>query len=207
MEQTRSTIVEKIQYPLIFNTGYKKNAVVERVDRTLEELIWTLFDTTKNRKYLDQLQNIVESYNEAVHSRTKFPPNKVDYLNAHIVYKNLYGHLPSKRKKPKFKSGDVVRIALLHDPFAKRFEQKWGRAVFKIHGNPYFPSGGIYPMYKVEELDGTLMPGKYYEPELMKLDKNHYLTKFKFPYEIIRKDKRGTFVKWLGYSKKYNSYL
>ena len=56
-------------------------------------------------------------------------------------------------------------------------------------------------MYKVEELDGTLMPGKYYEPELMKLDKNHYLTKFKFPYEIIRKDKRGTFVKWLGYSK------
>ena len=46
-------------------------------------------------------------------------------------------------------------------------------------------------MYKVEELDGTLMPGKYYEPELMKLDKNHYLTKFKFPYEIIRKDKRG----------------
>ena len=53
-------------------------------------------------------------------------------------------------------------------------------------------------MYKVEELDGTLMPGKYYEPELMKLDKNHYLTKFKFPYEINRKDKRGNLCQMVG---------
>ena len=200
-------VLKKYNIHLFLTQGVKKNAVVERVNRTFEELIWTLFDTTKDRKYLDQLQNIAESYNEAVHSRTKIPPNKVNHLNAHIVYKNLYGHLPSKRKTPKFKSGDVVRIALLHDPFAKKFEQKWGRAVFKIHGKPYFPSGGIYPMYKVEELDGTLMPGKYYEPELMKLDKDRYLTKFKFPYEVIRKDKRGTFVRWLGYKKKYDSYL
>ena len=200
-------VLKKYGVHLFLTQGVKKNAVVERVNKTFEELIWTLFDTSRNRKYVHQLQKIAESYNEAIHSRTKMPPNKVNYLNAHVVYKNLYNHLPSKRKKPKFKQGDVVRIALLRPEFSKKFEQKWGRAVFKIHGKPYYPSGGVYPMYKIVELDGTLLPGKYYEKELLKLNEKHYLTNFKFPYEIIRKDKKGTYVKWLGYDKKYNSYL
>ena len=201
-------VLKKHNIKLFGSSGIVKNAVIERFNRTLQELIWSYFDITRQREYAKIIPKIVNTYNTTIHSSTGYSPNKINYDNAHLAYKKLYGKtLIKKRKKSKFKKGDIIRLNRLHNMYEKKFEQRWSRAVYIVGSHPYYTTLGKLPTYKIIELDGTILPGRFYENEMLKLDRKNYLDNFKFPYELLRKDKKGTFVTWLGYDKKYNSYL
>ena len=62
-------------------------------------------------------------------------------------------------------------------------------------------------MYKLEDLDGEDVKGKFYEEELQKTD----LKDFSVIEKIIRKKKvNGKYeylVKWDGYPEKFNSWI
>jgi len=59
-----------------------KAAVVERFNRTLKERIWRYFTYTRNKRYIDVLQNIVDAYNRSYHSTIKMAPYDVTLNNA-----------------------------------------------------------------------------------------------------------------------------
>ena len=137
------------------------------------------------------------------------PPASVNGKNYLQVHDRLYKKIiNTPKKKPKLQAGDLVRLNLMLSPFAKKYEIKYSRAVFLIKNNAQYTKNGIYPMYRVTELDGTTLPGKYYEHELLKIPRKHFLEEYEFPIEkVLARKKNKSFVKFLGYSEKYNEWV
>ena len=79
----------------------------------MKEKMWKYFTDNNTYTYMDVLPDLVEDYNNTVHSSTKFTPveasKKKNELN---VWRNLY---PDRLKihdlRPKFSVGDEVRIS------------------------------------------------------------------------------------------------
>ena len=58
-----------------------KASVVERFNRTLKEKMWRYFTYSNNFKYLDVLEQLVESYNNTYHRTIKTKPLMVTKIN------------------------------------------------------------------------------------------------------------------------------
>lgn len=95
--------------------------MVERVIRTLKTRIMkfqTLFGTFR---YIDNLQEIVEDYNNTVHSKTKMAPNSITENYEKRLLKTVYNNnnIPLKKSKQRFKLDDYVRISRIKKLFEK----------------------------------------------------------------------------------------
>ena len=76
--------------------------------------------------YLDQLDNIVNQYNNTYHRTIKM--KSVDVKdNTYIDFKKVVND-----KDPKFKIGDHVRISKYKNIFAKGYTPNWYEEVFVI---------------------------------------------------------------------------
>ncbi|KAF4514184.1 UNVERIFIED_CONTAM: hypothetical protein B566_EDAN019354 [Ephemera danica] len=97
-----------------------KAAVVERFNRTLKDRMWRYFTHKNTQRYIDQLQNLVDSYNSAYHKSIRMAPAQVNEKNLYQVWTNLYGNkrLTSK-KKPLYSKGDYVLVAKEKGTFSK----------------------------------------------------------------------------------------
>lgn len=68
-----------------------KAAIAERFNRTLKEKIYKFLDSNpSNNRYLDVLQDLVDSYNNTVHSSIKMKPTEVNAENEATALWNLY---------------------------------------------------------------------------------------------------------------------
>ena len=86
-----------------------KAAVVERFNRTLKNKMWRYFTHTKTQKYIDVLDEMIDSYNNSYHRSISMAPNQVTPDNMQTVMDRLY---PVKRKPIyKFDIGDKVRMS------------------------------------------------------------------------------------------------
>ena len=79
-------------------------------------------------------------------------PDKVKYT---ISFKNI---------KTKFKAGDYVRNADKRNIFSKDYTSNWNKELFKVNEVLKTQS----PTYKIEDINGEIIGGKYYEQELLK---------------------------------------
>ena len=61
-----------------------------RLIRTLKRKLYSYFHAKKTNKWIDVLQDIVDGYNDRVHSVIKMAPNQVNKENQHIVSQNNY---------------------------------------------------------------------------------------------------------------------
>lgn len=108
----------------------------------------------------------MDSYNNSVHSRTKFKPSDVNINNQEIVFLNLYKHILNKPTKYKFQESDTVRIQKWKSPFDKGFTPNWRNELFKIdkiiHSLPH-------PRYKIKDFKGENIVGSFYQEELQKV--------------------------------------
>ena len=187
--------------------GVTKNSIIERFIRTIKTKIYRIFDLKRNRTWVNILSKVILGYNNTFHSAIGMSPNKVNKFNEYEVYRKLYSGQELK-KKPKLKTGDVVRIGLARGPFAKTFEQSYSRAVYIISKGPYFPRRGYLPMYKLTETDGEKITGGFYEYELLLVDKKKFLDNYDFPIEKVLKKRGGrSFVKFLGYPTRMNAWV
>ncbi|XP_071942814.1 uncharacterized protein [Antedon mediterranea] len=132
-------------------------------------------------------------------------PSQVTKDNEHEVWENLYKMKQKKQVRPKFKEGNKVRISRYKMPFEKGYLANWTEEIFRIRKR----TGSTVPTYKLEDWDGEIIEGTFYEKELQKVsksDKDTYRVE-----EVIKKRKRGGkteyFVKWLGYPAKFNSWV
>ena len=178
----------------------EKSSIVERWIRTMKDKMWKYFTDNKTNKYIDVLPDLVEDYNNTVHSSTKFSPVDASKKeNELTVWRNLYpDRLKINRLTPKFSVGDEVRITKKKKVFEKGYTTRWTEEIFTIkeirNTNPV--------TYKLIDLQGEEIKGTFYGPELQKTKEQIYKIE-----KIIKKENGKSLVKWEGYSDKFNSWV
>ena len=178
----------------------EKSSIAERWIRTMKEKMFKYFTDYNTNKYIDVLPELVEDYNNTVHSSTKLTPTDASKEENELkVWSNLYpDRYKTSRLNPKFSVGDKVRITKKKTVFEKGYTTRWTEEIFTIkeirETNPL--------TYKLEDLQGEEIEGTFYEPELQKTEQQIYRIE-----KIIKKEKGRSFVKWKGYPDKFNSWV
>lgn len=176
---------------------------MERFNRTIKTKIWKYFTKHRTYKYIDVLDNFLYAYNNSVHSSTKLTPTAAsDPKNNHLVYHNLYhGHKFSA--KAHLNKGDYVRISKAKGIFEKGYLPNWSEEIFVIdkavNSNP--------PKYILSDLMSERVTGGFYEQELQEVTKPDSYWVEKVIKTRTRNGMKESFVKWLGYPKKFNSWV
>ena len=178
----------------------EKSSIAERWIRTMKEKMFKYFTDNNTYNYIGALPELVEDYNNTVHSSTKLTPTDASKEENELkVWRNLYpDRYKTSRLNPKFSVGDEVRITKKKKVFEKGYTTRWTEEIFTIkeirETNPI--------TYKLEDLQGEEIKGTFYEPELQKTEQQIYRIE-----KIIKKEKGRSFVKWKGYSDKFNSWV
>ena len=108
-----------------FNEG--KSVVSERFIKTLKNKIYKHMTTIGENVYFNDLDDIVDKYNNAVHSSIKIKPKDVAD-DSFVEYSE-----EANEKDPKFKVGDNVRISKHKSIFAKVYTPNWSEEVFIVN--------------------------------------------------------------------------
>ena len=178
----------------------EKSSIVERWIRTIKEKMFKYLTDNNTYKYIDVLPDLVEYYNNTVHSSTKLTPTDASKEENELkVWRNLYpDRYKTSRLNPKFSVGDEVRITKKKKVFEKGYTTRWTEEIFTIkeirETNPL--------TYKLEDLQGEEIKGFFYEPELQKTEQQEFRIE-----KVIKKEKDKSFVKWKGYPDKFNSWV
>lgn len=179
-----------------------KAAIVERFNRTLQEKMWRYFTATNHQRYIDILQNMVDSYNDTVHTTTGYPPSSINVMNAENVWRKMYKFDQTKKKKrPSFKVDDLVRISKAKKTFEKGYKPNWTREVFKITR--------VYkkrlPEYKLHDLMGEEILGHFLETELQAVDpEENQIYKVK---KVLKRKGKESLVTWEGFPEKFKTWI
>ena len=184
--------------------GEHKSAVVERFNRTLKEMMWKRFTAENTRKWIDMSDKLLHEYNNRLHSTIGMTPVKASLKeNEMTVLQNIINKTKvASRTKAKFKVGDKVRMSRTKALFEKGYLPNWSEEIYIIEKvqktNPV--------TYKIKDLLEEVIEGSFYSEELQKTSQELYRVE-----KIIRKKKidgvEHAFVKWSGYSDKYNQWI
>jgi len=179
--------------------------LVERFNRTLKEKMWKYFSEIGNNKWIDIIDDLIYNYNNSYHTSIKMKPVEASKKKNEIqVRENLYGNMVIETKKPKFKIGDKVRISRWKNIFSKGYLQNYTTELFTISN--VLNTSPI--TYKIKDWNDEEIEGIFYEPELVKYNKQDE------DYEVekilktrIKKGKKELFVKWKSYGPQFNSWI
>ena len=181
----------------------EKSSIAERFNRTIKQRMWKMFSANNNTIYIDKIGELLKNYNSSWHRSVRMSPiSASDIKNKHQVFANLYSDEIYKQvKKPKFQIGDKVRISKYKRKlFDKGFTPNWTEEVFVI--DDILNTKPV--TYRVVDLQGEVVTGSFYEPELQKTTQEI----FRIDEVILRDNKRKrALVKWSGYPDKFNSWL
>ena len=136
-----------------------KAVFIERFNRTLLTLINKPMFINGDGNWVYILKDAVISYNNNIHSTINMTPvdasNNPDKVRYSFNFKNT---------KPKVKVVDYVRIADKRNIFSKGYTSNWNRELFKV--NEVLKTQP--PTYKIKDINGEIIEGKYYQQELLK---------------------------------------
>ena len=204
LNATVQNYLKKEQIIFFTSKSDTKCAMVERFNRTLKSRMWRYFTATRQDRYLDVLQQLVDSYNNTIHSTTGFKPKDVTPYNGEKVWRNLYGK-PGVTKLPKLKVNNLVRIAKEKNVFAKGYRPNWTSEIFKIKRVKRTKE----PRYTLTDLHGEDVLGSFLEPELQAVSEDE--TKTYKVRKVLRHHGHGrnkeSLVLWEGFPDKYKRWI
>ena len=110
----------------------EKSSIVERWVRTIKDKMWKYFTDNNTYTYMNVLPDLLEDYNNTVHSSTKLTPVEASKKeNELTVWRNLHPDLyKQNRLTPKFSVGDEVRIIKKKEGFRKGLYHEMDRGNF-----------------------------------------------------------------------------
>ena len=160
-----------------------KSVVAERFIRTLKSKIYKRTTSISKNVYIDNLNDIVNEYNNTYHNTIKMKPIDVKddtYINTDKEINN---------KDPKFKVGDHVKISKYKITFAKGYTPNWPEEIFVIKN----VKNTVPLTYVINDLNGEEITGTFYEKELQKANQEEFRIE-----EIIKRNGDKIYVKWKG---------
>ena len=140
--------------------------------------------------YIDELDDIVNRYNNAYPRTIKIKP--VDVKSRTYIDKEI------NNKYPKFKIDDLVRISKYKNIFAKGYVSNWSEEVFIIKK----VKNTVLWAYVISELKGEEILEKFYGKKLQKTN----LEELRVEKVMKRKDDK-LHVKWKDYDSSFNSWI
>ena len=169
-----------------------KSVVAEKFIKTLKTKIYKYMTSTSKNAYVDQLDDIVNEYDNTYHTAIKMKPVEVKD-NTYIDYKKEVND-----KDPKFKAGDHVRISKYKNIFAKGYTPSWSEEVFVIKK----VKNAVPWAYIINDLNGEDIIGTFYEKELQKTNQQEFRVE-----KVIRRRGDKLYVKSKGYDSSFNSWI
>ena len=133
-----------------FNEG--KSVVAERFVRTLKNKIDKHMTTIGKNVYFNDLDDIVDKYNNTVHSSIKMKPKDVAD-DSFVEYSE-----ETNEKDPKFKVRDNVRISKYKNIFGKGYTPNWSEEVFVVNK----VQNTVPWTYLINDLNGEEIKGRFY---------------------------------------------
>jgi hypothetical protein len=136
--------------------------MVERVNRTIKQMLYRYLESTKSKTITEVLPNILSAYNTSYHNTIKMSPTDArDPKNHSTVLKNIV----SKARvinRPILEVGDKVRVRVKPKAFDKKYKSQFTKGVHTIQSKigRYFVVSGlerkylrsfILPVHAVEE--------------------------------------------------------
>ena len=196
----------------IFSTKNETKAnFAERVIRTVKGLMYRYFLHKQTYRYIEILQPLAENYNRRPHrSLYNVSPSGIDSSNESLLWKRMYVDTArSKVKSSSFrlKIGDKVRISHLKYSFQRDYHQKWTEEYFVVRRRMHRATVNVYFL---KDLQNEEIDGLFYESELQKVEKDPSTDALRIENILKRRRRRGKtelFVKWLGWPKKFNSWV
>ena len=140
---------------------------VERFNRTFKNILTRIMNERRTERYLGMLPGVVKLYNNRYHRIIRMTPSEAERdSNFPEVLENLekYYQKEGRKKKPKYKVGDVVRISSFKQTFHKHYKQTFKDSLYVIDKvNVKMP----VPMYKLKFYEtGEPEAGSWYAEEL-----------------------------------------
>ena len=168
--------------------------------------MWKYFSANNTKRYIDILDQLIEKYNNTKHRSIGCTPTVARQPSSYQhVFKKLYTKNVQKEKKdPKFKVGEQVRIFKKKKTFEKGFTPNWTEELFSINT----VKDTKPPTYLIQDLNGEIIKGSFYEPELQKSDQVRFRID-KIIKKRTRKDNgiEEAYVKWKGYNNSFNTWV
>lgn len=196
-------VLKKYNIELWTTHSEVKAALVERFNRTMKTRMYKYFTANNTRRYVDTLPQLVLGYNNSIHSSIGMAPSNVRRVDEKIIRQKLYGIKERKHRGYKYQIGNHVRISKARRVFKKGYLPGWTEEVFVIvkHTNR------TEPIYEIEDLNGEVIAGTFYEEELQRIQLPEEFRVEK----VLKKKKVGKktlyFVKWLGWGDTFNSWV
>ena len=97
----------------------QKPSVAERFNRTIKTRIWHYLTYKNTYRYIDVLQQLVNSYNKAFHPSIGMAPIAVSKKNENDVWVKLFGEGGSSVSKHKLKERVKLRVTMKKGDFDK----------------------------------------------------------------------------------------
>ena len=141
--------------------------MVERFNKTLRDIMWKTFTIEEHNEWVDRLPEIVDQYNNKVHSAIKMTPLEASELSKHKekrLMNDQYSNSLGPIGKPKFELADWVRVLRTKDKFEKGYTARWSKEIFqsvRIDVNKPIT-------YYLKDENGDMEKGIFYENELQK---------------------------------------
>ena len=173
--QTVKTLLRKLRIGQFFaRNPDTKAAICERFNRTLKERMFRLMTYKGTRRYIDDLESIVKSYNNSVHRTIGMRPVDVSEDNEAVVFQNIFrarntAELSSLYFKDvqRFSVGDSVRAKYTLKPMDKSYYPLFGDKVYTVSR---VIKGPRRYLYKLKNWDNKEENRSFYAEELQLVD-------------------------------------
>ena len=187
----------------------QKAGIVERFNKTIQVMIYKYMTQNETNVYIDVLQDLVSAYNSRGHRTLKFiSPNEADLIENHNqilkIHIDRYDKIEKKRKKPKHKLGDTVRIRVLPYKFERAYSELYKKEYFEIVD---IKNEMSIPMYILKSKNTSeVIKGGFYSNELSKIEGEIFKIS-----EVLRRRGKGKnrqlFVKWRDFDDSHNQWI
>ena len=119
------------------NMSLYHSSHVERFVRTIQHRIYTYLGWRGNLHFIDKLDDITHSYNQAYHRTIEMAPTLAEQPPMHYkvrlaLSKKYATH--TRKKIPRFKLNQIVRISYDRHKFTRSYKEQFSDTLYRIVG-------------------------------------------------------------------------